>query len=54
MGHAARDIVLMTTAMRLAARVRGEDTVARFGGDEFAAVLTDLMMPRASMRFART
>ncbi len=42
LGHAAGDIVLMTTAMRLAARVRGEDTLARFGGDEFAAVLSGL------------
>lgn len=42
LGHSAGDLVLKTTAMRLAARMRGEDTVARFGGDEFAALLKDL------------
>ncbi|MEO0975299.1 MAG: diguanylate cyclase, partial [Pseudomonadota bacterium] len=42
LGHSAGDQVLKTTAMRLAARVRGEDMVARFGGDEFAALLRDL------------
>ncbi|MEO0423301.1 MAG: EAL domain-containing protein [Pseudomonadota bacterium] len=39
LGHSAGDLVLKTTAMRLAARMRGEDVVARFGGDEFAALL---------------
>ena len=37
-GHDAGDIVLCETARRLVATVRGADTIARFGGDEFAIV----------------
>jgi diguanylate cyclase (GGDEF)-like protein len=35
-GHDAGDEVLLTTAHRLRAEVRPQDTVARLGGDEFA------------------
>jgi diguanylate cyclase (GGDEF)-like protein/PAS domain S-box-containing protein len=41
-GHAAGDAVLMEMARRLAGRVRRTDTVARWGGDEFSAVITDV------------
>lgn len=41
MGHASGDAVLRIVADRLAALVRGTDTVGRFGGDEFVLILED-------------
>lgn len=41
-GHAAGDEVLVTTAARMADRMRREDTLARLGGDEFVLLLTSL------------
>lgn len=40
-GHGAGDQVLQETAVRLLACVRGSDTVARVGGDEFIIILAD-------------
>jgi diguanylate cyclase (GGDEF)-like protein/PAS domain S-box-containing protein len=42
LGHAVGDGVLLATAQRLTVAVRPGDTVARFGGDEFAILLTDM------------
>ncbi len=41
-GHLVGDEVLKTVARRMMESVRGVDTVARFGGDEFAIILTEL------------
>jgi len=41
-GHELGDALLVEVARRLAACVRKVDTVARFGGDEFVAVLSEL------------
>jgi diguanylate cyclase (GGDEF)-like protein/PAS domain S-box-containing protein len=42
LGHAAGDQVLVEIAARLLGRLRLHDRAARFGGDEFAILLTDV------------
>ena len=46
LGHAAGDQLLMTIAHRVKEQLRGSDVAARFGGDEFAAMLWDVGAPR--------
>jgi diguanylate cyclase (GGDEF)-like protein/PAS domain S-box-containing protein len=45
LGHPVGDLLLQAVAGRLRASVRRVDTVARFGGDEFAVIITDIEEP---------
>jgi two-component system CheB/CheR fusion protein len=49
MGHAAGDDLLKEIASRLRECVRGGDTVARFGGDEFALLIEEATVAEAEM-----
>ena len=46
-GHGAGDLLLMEVARRITGCVREMDTVARFGGDEFVVVLSELDVDKA-------
>jgi diguanylate cyclase (GGDEF)-like protein/PAS domain S-box-containing protein len=52
LGHAVGDELLIEVSRRLMDTVRTEDTVARFGGDEFAILIEDLHEAPDSYRVA--
>jgi diguanylate cyclase (GGDEF)-like protein/PAS domain S-box-containing protein len=52
LGHEAGDRILVTVAERLKRCVRPEDTLSRFGGDEFVMLLENVRIPRDAIRVA--
>jgi diguanylate cyclase (GGDEF)-like protein/PAS domain S-box-containing protein len=52
LGHDAGDALLREVAARLRKTVRANDTVARWGGDEFVVLLEDIEAPENAARVA--
>ncbi len=54
MGHSAGDKLLVLVAKALGSCVRASDTIARFGGDEFAIILSPIYGPKNASTVAQT
>jgi diguanylate cyclase (GGDEF)-like protein/PAS domain S-box-containing protein len=52
LGHEVGDLLLFAVAERLKGCLRSEDTLARFGGDEFVVLLEDVDDPKEPIRVA--
>lgn len=52
-GHSIGDRLLLAVSERLSAAIRKSDAVARFGGDEFAILLPDLLDAATAVALAR-
>ena len=52
LGHDLGDLLLKEVALRLATCMRGGDTLARWGGDEFVFLLTNLAHPEEAAEVA--
>jgi diguanylate cyclase len=53
-GHQMGDLLLTRVAEQLKCKVRGTDTIARCGGDEFFVIVNDLARPESCRRIAET
>ena len=53
LGYVTADQLLREVAKRIVACVRESDTVARFGGDDFALLLTEVNRPEDAAKIAR-
>ena len=52
LGHEVGDLLLIVVAERLRRYLRPEDTLARFGGDEFVVLVEDVEAPADAVRVA--
>lgn len=52
LGHEIGDQLLLAATQRIRSAVRAEDTIARFGGDEFAIAAGDVEQPSDAARIA--